>query len=596
MDTKPSRFGWAALLFLGTFARADDLADFSVSVQLLKQFIFTAQETDPFLKKGRMNYPQTEMRLTPVLGDSESGVKFYLNMDLKGPTVSTGSNNAGKRHKIDSTVEALLDANFKQELSLNEKGLNLGPFSSRIDITPIQFQVSNDFRLLNRFVNRKALETIPKIMEKELPTEKQELREKLESEVKKGILELKGFMDKDIGVLSEMFANKEKYPFDANLSTSSGPNGKIKFRFSEKGKQSQRTPKPEFESKQQILASGVVHQDLLTQMMAGQLAGKELKLSQLKKLICRNHLKHLINFCSSKEATEAEDFSIVFDKTNPIQYVFEQGKIILRMNASYRSGVEKSPENQFALLNDPEKSKSTFETIPYKLEVIYQLDNGTAKLDKLSVTNAEPGNTNLSAIAGDLFGNKKQHTEEAGKTNHPNFAGVFLGPVVKAKLDDAFRKIFSEKLEFETMTIPTKGKLVKGPEGNAPQITEYGSLLPISVKSEKGWLAIGSTFCNEAHRTLGVVLTVGNTVASVESGSPADFAGFRPGDKIESFGEPESRATTLFDKNEPFIAFINQKALNKSAKDRRVMISGKDAEGKPFQRSVFLCPKGIKSR
>ena len=41
------------------------------------------------------------------------------------------------------------------------------------------------------------------------------------------------------------------------------------------------------------------------------------------------------------------------------------------------------------------------------------------------------------------------------------------------------------------------------------------------------------------------------------------------------------------------IAFIKEKAANKSTSARRIEVSGKDSSGKPFKRSVFLCPSQL---
>jgi len=587
------RIQWVTLglaLFSGALGRAE-VGEFTLSEKLLNQIEFSGTQTEPFTKRGRYIEPNITIKVSPKLGDSNPSGKFFLDIDLDGTSRSYSTTPVGRNHSVKATVDSRVKADFEQEIILGKDGLESGKFTGKVDITPQKTSFSNDFKLLNGIVNKKAQQKAPAQIASELPREKAELEERIGSEVDKGIGEARKLVDSTLQVLAPAVSDKEKFPFDTKLTTKAGKDGQIKFEISDFGKPIERSPKPQFENKAQLMTTGVVHQDLLTKSVASEIAGKELKMSQLRKVLCSPRIQKLIDFCKLEIDEEAEQMSLVFDSEKPIEFIFDQGHVTMRLNASYRTGIAKTDSEDRALLSNPGATKPQFETVPYQLEVSYKVQGGTAKLEKLTVTEKDPVQMTPGGFLSHLLG-RGTHADGGSKPERPT-AENLLSPVIKFKIQNEFKKILSENVDFHSATIPTKVKTTIGPKGKEIQILEAGSLLPVEVKSESGWLAIGNTFCNDSNKPFGAVFSQDGKIKNVESGSPAELTGFEPGDTIKTFSEPEGRSNAFTGGADAFVSFIKEKAANKFSKDRKVIMGGTDKSGQSFTRTVFLCPSEL---
>ncbi|MSP18946.1 MAG: hypothetical protein EXR74_05185 [Bdellovibrionales bacterium] len=566
-----------------------EVAEFTLSEKLLNQLEFTSSKTEPFIKNGRRVEPNITIKVTPQIGNSSADGRVNLNVALTGTSTSRSSTPVGRRHSVEATVDTDIDASFKQEIMLGQDKTQVGRFQSEIKLTPTRISVDNNFKLLRRFVNRKASEKAPIQIAEELPKERTDLSDGVKGEIDKGTRQAKELVDSTLEILGTVFTEEERLPFQAKLSTETGKEGKLKLVVSDKLKAQQRDPKPEFENKDQLMATAVFHQDLLTQTIAAEIAGKELKLSQLRKVLCSPKITKLINFCDTSKVNSPTGLSLLFDKVNPIAFIFDKDRVTLKLNAVYRTNDGKVEIPNLQLLNTPETTKPLFESIPYQVEVSYQLKNGVATLDKMNVSESDIS-TSAPAILSNLLG---IHTSNSPIDNKRPSAGALLNPLIKGQIQGELKKLLAHEIVFNAVSVPTKVTNLKNGNEKDLEITEAGSLLPVEVKADRGWLAIGNTFCNSHNKAFGVVFGRGATIKSIDENSPAALTGFKPGDKIESFGEPEQRATSVFDNTDSFISFIQEKAGHKTSKARKINVSGKDLQGNSFQRTVFLCPSHL---
>lgn len=566
-----------------------ELGEFTVSEKLLDQFQFTATKNEPFTKRGRLINPDLEFTVKPRMSDASDAGKFYLDIALDGSSVSHSKTQVGRRHTVSAIVKANVDAQFSQEMALGKNGLEMGKFDGTVNISPASISTSNDFGLLNGAVNRKAQPKARAQVASELPRERKELAEQVEAEVQKGTDEAKDFVDSTLKMLTPAMADKEKFPFTTKLSTQTGKDGQLKVEISDIENSSTRSLKPDFENKNQLMATGILHQDLLTKTLASEIAGKELKMSQLRKILCSPRMQKLMDFCKVDSNPNAENISLVFDSKDPIQFIFQDGKVTIKMNASYRTGVPKTDDDDRALLSHPGATTPDFETVPYQVEVSYKIQDGAAKLDKLTVTEKDPGTVNPASLIAGFFGRGK-HADSP--TERPS-VGALFNPLIKKNIQNEFQKLLADELDFRAASVPTKVRGIKVPDGKGVEILEAGSLLPIEVKAENGWLATGNTFCTDSHRPFGVTFTKDNRISEVQPGSPAELCGFKTGDRIEAYSEPEGRSHAFGSSPDPFVSFVAEKAVNKNSQDRKIIIAGTDASGNAFKKTVFLCPSNL---
>jgi hypothetical protein len=207
-----------------------------------------------------------------------------------------------------------------------------------------------------------------------------------------------------------------------------------------------------------------------------------------------------------------------------------------------------------------------------------------------------------ASVAGRPMQKPGSHDGGAGQSIRA-LADWAIGPIVKNRLQQSFRELFKPKIEFVPISIPTK---IATADGMAPRLDEAGSLLPLEVKAENGWLAVGSTFCSEGMRPLGVSVTPWRSdktgrnwlsVGSVTAYSPAWNNYFAAGDWIQSFGEPGKDPIPMTEtSSKPFLDFIASRAKGADASARTVEIVGQDAKGKEFRRTISLCPANMDHR
>jgi len=589
MNSNSAQRSVVFLLILGCSVSFAEVGEFTVSEKLLDQFQFTAKKTEPFMKRGRLVNPDLDFTVKPRIGDASNAGKFYLDIDLDGSSVSHSKTQVGRRHTVDATVTANVKAQFSQEMTLGENGLDMGRFSGSVNITPEKISTSNDFVLLNGAVNRKAQPKAKAQVASEMPREKKELTEQVEAEVQRGTGEAKSFVDSTLKMLAPAVADKERFPFSTKLSTQTGQEGKLKVEISDIGNNSTRQPKPDFENKSQLMATGIIHQDLLTKTLATEIAGKELKMSQLRKILCSPRMQKLMDFCKLEPNPSADKLSLVFDSKDPIQFIFSEGKVTIKMNASYRTSSPKTDVNDRALLAKPGATKPDFETVPYQVEVSYKIQDGSAKLVKVNVTEKDPGTVDPASLIAGFF---RRGNHGDSPTERPS-VGALFNPIIKKNIQNEFQKLLADELDFRAASFPTKVREVKVPNGKGIEILEAGSLLPIEVKAENGWLATGNTFCNDFNRPFGVSFSKNDRIGEVQPGSPAELCGFKIGDRLETYSEPEGRSNAFGSSPEAFVSFVAEKAANKNSRERKIFVTGTDASGNLFKRAVFLCPSNI---
>lgn len=569
-----------------------EVGEFTVSEKFLNQFQFQSTKTDPFSKRGRVVDPDINFTVTPRIGNASGEGKFFLDLKLDGSSVSQTKRQVGRRNTVNVNVSAKVNANFSQEMTLGDNGLEMGGFTGNVDIQPQNVTTSNSFGLLNGVVNRKAQQQARTEVAAELPRERQELVQEVQNEVQKGTGAAKDFIDSTLKVLAPAFSDKDKIPFSTELSTQTGENGALKFTVNDLKKSEERKPKPNFENPSQLVVSGAIHQDLVTQIMASEIAGKELKMSQLRKILCSPRMQKLLDFCNVNLGPEADKLSLVFDSVDPIQFLFENGKVTIRMNASYRTTIPKLDEaNGTALLSNPGATKPDFETLPYKVEVSYKVQDGAAKLDKLTVTEKNPIKTDPASFLAGILGRAGTHGEQSA--DRPQ-VGALFNPLVRRSVESEFKKLLAEEIEFRPVSVPTKVRTSNAGQGQEIEILEAGSLLPTEIKADQGWLATGNTFCNDSHRPFGVTFsTQNNTVDEIQANSPAELSGFKPGDRIEVFSEPDGKSNAFGSGPDNFVKFVAEKAAEKNSQKRKIILAGTDVNGNKFRRTIFLCPSNL---
>jgi hypothetical protein len=330
---------WIAILALGVTPAFSEVGEFSVSDDLVREMQIVTSQTAPFRKNGRLVNPSIQVQISSTLRDSDEDVSLKLNFGLEGTSKSTGFTPVLGSKGVTSNVTAHVQGKFQQELKFDGEKLVPGKFTGKSEIDPQNISVSNNFGLLNRMVDKQARKKAPGQVRSEIPQEKRDLEEEMRKEIQKSLERATEHLDTFHQQVHQVFTETDNFPFDSKFSSRSGSNGGITLRLFDKSDSPQRGPKPELSLREQIASSGVFHQDLLTETLSKELAGKEMKIAELQAHLCSPSIASLINFCEKNKPTGTLGLSVIFDEKEPIKFKFENGKVTIQINAKNRVGV-----------------------------------------------------------------------------------------------------------------------------------------------------------------------------------------------------------------------------------------------------------------
>ena len=587
---------WLAILALGVTPAFSEVGEFSVSEDLVREMQIVTSQTASFRKNGRLVNPSIQVQISPTLLDSDEDVSLKLNFDLQGTSKSTGFTPVLGSKGVTSNITAHVQGKFQQELKFDGEKLVPGKFSGQSEINPQNISVRNNFGLLNRMVDKQARKKAPSQVRSEIPQEKRDLEQQMQGEIERGLKEATKHLDTFYQQIHQVFTETDHLPFDSKFSSKSGSDGGIALRLFDKSDSPQRGPKPELSLREQIASSGVFHQDLLTETLSKELAGKEMKIAELQAHLCSPTIASLINFCEKDSAKGALGLSVIFDEKEPIKFKFENGKVSIQINAKNRVGVSPGNTVSSGVLTPADRPKGgEVDLEPYQVNISYALKDGVASLENISVRGITGTDVKEPQIKGDQ--NHENNSNWRGVWNRlANNAGAIVSGATKTAIENEFRKIMKEKIEFPIVSFPTK--LRTHPEDSKKQadVLEASSLVPMEVKAENGWLAVSMALCKENIKPLGVSFDKNNRISAIQPGSPAAHAGFKIGDRIESYASTNGRSTALISEIKPFIEFIEEQSISKSTSQRIIELEGKTSSGVPFKRSVSLCPSEINPR
>ncbi len=561
------------------------LAEFEISGSVLNQMSLTGRRTAPIEKHGKMLTPDFNLNIGINLNECRQGISANLNVDLTGTTSLTENRDLGllKRRHVSVQVTNHTDVHYSQEMQVNSGGIVSGSPKGNTQITSA-VSTSNDFRMpgVNKLVNNVATSTANKMVGQHLPTD----RAQLDSQVQNGIRTasdqaqslFKSLIDKSSAFLPE----GEDKDLRASFASTAGNKGGAHIKVLGRDETQNRSAQPEFEKSTQQSTRMVLHEDLFNKTIGNELSGKKIKLSELKNILCGQKTKRLLDFCQQDLPKDAENLSIILEKDKPIEFSFDKGKIGIKLNASYE--------------------EKGFKTVPYTIEWIYSVKGGSGHLEKFSVKEKNPPKDFLSNLT-DAFA--PNHGDD--KSSQRATAQLFSA-AVKAKLEKGLKAIAKDDFIWPSVSIPTKieadlNQSEFGKPGKRPDLTvkEAATLIPLSTKSQNGWLELTTYYCSETRPVLGVSYSdlaskKGIQLTEVFPDSPASLMGLTVGDTIESVSNP-SKGTRIDSVSEAtFYDWIQETAKKSDSEDRKIVIKGRDARGQSFTTETVLCPAAYPHR
>ncbi len=608
------KIGLLILLFLAMNASSDSGtsvpskgAEFVVQGSVLQQLRFSQKQTTAFDDEGRSVTPNLDILVTPSLAPNAQGASVVrLNVSISGTTSTSESRAVGllKRKQVNVGVVNQMTGHFEQDLQIGDKGLM--PAQTRGGIQAgSTISASNTFGLFNRLVNRVALNEAKGTVGRKMPQKINEADDKVKGR-------LSGAANQAAQALSGLLASAEQMlpttpPKDvyARFESTAGDTGRMVSQVIDGS--AQRQPEPKFDFQSQAATRAVIHQDLLTKLLNQQLAGRELKFSEFQKELCSKLGSRVLDFCNADLPTEVKSTAVQFSSPKAIEFFFEKGKIRFRMHALYKKrDLSKVTVNASPALGAPDSNNISLATEPYTVDVTYRIGELGGELEVLKVAAEEkcvaPNKVSPSTPGPkDKLKSGWHFLTDPGKAVREICDGT-VDLVAKSELEKKFAQLFKPKINLVPVSFPLK---VHSGDNISSTMTEAGTLFPLELKAENGWLAVSTALCSESYHALGLTPTLSFAanggpgmlyVKNVAPFSPAWQSQFREGDRIESYGVPGERPVSLMTSAEAFINFTAKRSEAPSATSRTLEISGVDGQGNKFKRTVSLCPRAYDHR
>lgn len=556
------------------------VGELELNSQVFNQFQMMGTKTQPYPHwTGTQVTPDIKVNLSYEVKDNPQAISTQLNLNINGNTTSPRVHYSGPMAGIvQGHVDpgATVNGSYSQELWINQGGMVAGNARGGVNIVPYAIS-QNNFENVGRGrigarINQKAQRTAAQTAAPIVQVDRSKLQEQIQNDLNNASAKAQEVFSNTFKKVSG-FSNPEEFPLKSTFSSSSGPNGKVNVKWVDNSKKERAAP-PTLTLPGQQAARAVVHEDFLNHLIGESLKdkdgkGKVIHLSELKDV--GKKAKKFLNLFEEDFPKAAEDISIHFDSEDPIKFEFQDGKIKVKLNASY--------------------SYKGSNPIPYVVEAVYSVQGTQGKRESLKVTEKNGKTDVLGAISG------SHGISDLGK----RIASPFISSLAKTQLEEGFGKVFKKELNWPVISIPTKAKM--NLDTPKPEIALDGSatLFPMQVKPEKGWLAISTQLCDETMPPLGLSYLgftngYGVQLSSIVAGSPASLAGFQEGDVVDSISGQHPEVSINQVTNENFITAVGARAQKKEASERSITFSGRDRTGRPFTREVVMCPANYPHR
>ncbi len=523
-------------------------------------------------------YPSLDIDIMPTIRTANGQISIDINASIKG-TANSGKEVHLRRNTIGASTESMIEATFSKPIYITGKGIIQGELKGD-PIIQTTINTYNTFRfpLFSRIAHRRAAREAKASVQRREAKSKAELKDEIEKKLSDALNKVQNEILSTIAKITPTSENET--PFSINLKSQNGNNGFIEIKLIDNNN---KTSPPQKVHKNQAASSIALKEEALEKSLSKLLAGKEMRIRDLKKILCDSILNKTLNFCKKLEKAEPSDFlSILFDENHPVDIDFKNNNISIRLNAIYQiHNSEILTSNYGPLLRRPtEPDKLIYGNVPYVVEFTYALKDSEATLTHLSV---------------------RENKKEENSVNH--FLKItrpteMMNPVIKKQIESKFKAFLKDKIEYPPIIIPTKIK-TESPDSEKREIVENGTLFSSEIFAKDGWFYIETYFCKNNNQALGISFNtikdsnsnVAYIITEVSENSPAYFNGLKKGDVISGFGEKENEIINLDEDYSNFLKFISNKAHKKTAKERIIFLKGKDNKGNHFLKEIILCPR-----
>ena len=571
-------------------------AELRVYEHLLKHIRLTGTENTPYLDDGLTVRPSMTFQGQSRILTSQNQIAMEAQISLNGTAKSGKTERVNRRRVAGANTTSHLTAQFSKSVYFNGNSVQSGALRGTPEIN-VDITTHNNFPgpILRRIAHRRAHAQAQAKVRVKVPQEKAKLTSQITAVANQAISQTNQVMRENLTQMDALIKDVKTLPFNVQLNSRATGQYMGHVGVKVKGTGKKFPAAKNLDHYRQLATSFKIREETIEDTITPQIAGKQMKMVDVKNIICDKRFGRVLDFCRKEMPVSTQLTSILFDENQPIDIEFKDNKITLKLNAIYQVHPEVKATEDGRLLTEPTDPESlTFGKVPYTVTISYQIDSDGAKRDHLSVTERSP-----QSIGGDKSENNT-HSD-----NSLSWSQRLMKPLVKQQIHSAFDQALKEEIRVPNISFPLEASVTNPKSGGKPILSRAGSLLHLETKAEDGWLVTGQYFCAEGMSSLGLSFQPyidGSGVeklriTKVADSSPAFLTGFRVGDSIATFGAASEATSQKASRDyRPFINFINQSSDRPTSQERTIKLSGSDVSGKPFEKEVILCPKSLDHR
>ncbi|MEZ4752135.1 MAG: PDZ domain-containing protein [Bdellovibrionota bacterium] len=587
-------------------AEPSTVAEIRFYDNLLDLMEVSTHETTPYWDDNAHINPNVYLTAKPQILDSNNTMQVRLGMSLSGNALGSGSQWVTRKKWSGADVQSEISGYLYKDLHLTPTEIVSSSLRGNPNVNFWVSQTYNNFGLLSGLVHRKTAKKAASDTAAKLPQKNAKMKAQIDSAANAAVSRANGVLREQLHQVEELVDGTVDLPYQTRFSSraaSTELRGRLQAKFTADDRKDRGTL-PGMDNPYQPASAFFLHEDAIEDAISPQLAGKELRLSEVHKILCRQSFSKALDFCNKEMDDQTRDTGILFDKDNPFDISFENNQIRVQLHAVHHLHNKNSKAE--GVLNDPPAAADlSFQGSPYTIEVLYDV-NGD-RIDRKHVK-ILPRTTEESEKKPEATPKEDSSVvEEASKAMHSagryfsrSFQSLLIAPEEQRRLQQAYEKAFREQIDIPEVPLAF-GLSVENPKsGGQPVADRHGSVLPLESKTERGYLMMTSYACTDDMGSLGISFhpvrtstgTYSMELSKVVPGSPAALVGLKVGDRIEAYQGKDDSEMTGFGSYDykSFLSSVKNTGAQKELKKRTFVLKGKTASGAEWQHSLTACP------
>ncbi|MCB0405393.1 MAG: hypothetical protein KDD51_11460 [Bdellovibrionales bacterium] len=597
----------AAVCLPAESAEPSTVAEVRFYDNLLDLMAVSTHETTEYWDEDAYITPDVYLSAKPQILDSNNTMQVRLGISLSGTALGHGSQWVTRKKWSSADVQSQISGDLYKDLFVTPERIFSGALRGTPDVHFWVVQTSNNFRGLSRFVHKRTAKKASRDTAAKLPQKKARMKAEINAAANTAVVRANGALRTQLAQVEALVEGTVNLPYQTQFSSrapSGGLRGRLQARFTANDHKD-RGALPSMDNIHQPASAFFLHESAIEDTISPQLAGKELRLSEVHKILCSQNFSKALDFCNKEMDQQTRDTGIVFDKNNPFDISFENNQIKIQLHAIHH--LHKKDSKAEGVLSEPPKADElSFQGSPYTIEILYDVRGSRVQRKHVKIlpraVEEQEKEPEEKPESNSVASEASKAVHSAGRYFSRSFQALLIAPEEQRRLQSAYEEAFREQIDIPTIPLAF-GLNVENPKsGGQPTVSRHGSLLPLESKTDSGYFMLTSYACTENMGAIGITFNPIRTpngyrleIGNVVPGSPAALVGLKSGDRIESYQGTGDTGLIPFHSSDykDFLSSVRNTAAQSDLEKRELVLKGQTSSGREWQYSLTACPNYI---